>query len=335
MILVTGATGLVGGHLLWHLLQDKEKVVAIRRVTSNLKPLRNIFRFYTDVPDKYLERVLWRTADVLNKESLENAMHDISEIYHCAAVVSLGNKPGNIHEINVQGTRNMVEIAMKAKIRKFCFVSSIAACGSGNEGLPANENSIWEDNKSRSPYARSKYLSEQEVWKAIREGLNAVIVNPGVILGFSGANTGSSQIFSIVRKGLPFYIDGGSSYVCVEDVIKAMIMLMKKQTRQERYILVEGNYTNREILHKIARAFGKIPPFIKIGKSIINAIGAILEITGKLTGMKPPLDRNLARSVTNRSYYSAAKIMLEFGFEFSAIDTCIEKTSKFMMKKLD
>jgi len=333
MILITGATGLVGGHLLWHLLQENEQIVAIRRKTSDIQPLKNIFRFYTDKPEKFLERVLWRTADVLDRESLENAMLEISEVYHCAAVVSLSNNPDNIHEINVQGTRNMVEVSMKWQIRKFCFVSSIAACGTNENDLPVNENSKWEDNKTRSPYARSKFFSEQEVWKAISNGLNAVIVNPGVILGYSGTNTGSSQIFSVVRKGLPFYIDGGSGYVCVEDVVRAMIILMKSKTNSERYILVEGNYSNYEILKKMAKAFGKNPPFIKISQRFIYTVGAFVEFTAKIFGFKPMFDRNLARSVTNRSYYSSEKIIREFGFEFSSIENCIDKTCKFLMKK--
>jgi nucleoside-diphosphate-sugar epimerase len=333
MILVTGATGLVGGHLLWHLLQENEQVVAIRRGTSTVQPLKNIFRFYTNEPEKYLERVLWRTADVLDRESLENAMQDISDVYHCAAVVALGNDPKNIQEINVQGTRNVVEIAMKTRIRKFCFVSSIAACGVGNDGLPADENSKWEDNKTRSPYSRSKYYSEDVVWEAANSGLNAVIVNPGVILGYSGTNTGSSQVFSVVMKGLPFYIDGGSGYVCVGDVVRAMILLMKSNVHSERYILVEGNYSNYEILKKIAKAFGENPPFIKISHGFIYTLGAFVEFTGKIFGFKPMFDRNLARSVTNRTYYSSAKIIGEFGFEFSSIENCIDKTCKFMMKR--
>jgi nucleoside-diphosphate-sugar epimerase len=333
MILVTGATGLVGGHLLWHLLQENEQVVAIRRGTSNVQPLKNIFRFYTSEPEKYLERVLWRTADVLDRESMENAMKDINEIYHCAAVVTLGNHSGNIHEINVQGTRNVIEIAMNIKIRKFCFVSSIAACGVGNDGFPADENSKWEDNKTRTPYSRSKYYSENVVREATKSGLNAVIVNPGVILGFSGTNTGSSQIFSFVRKGLPFYIDGGSGYVCVCDVVRAMIILMKSNVHSERYILVEGNYSNYEILKKIAKAFGKNPPFIKISQGLIYTLGAFVEFAGKIFGFKPLFDKNLARSVTNRTYYSSEKIIREFGFKFSSIENCIDKTCKFMMNR--
>jgi len=133
MILVTGATGLVGGNLLWHLLQQNERVTAIRRSTSNLEPLRTIFRFYTSNPEEYLAKINWKIADVLDIKSIENVMSGISIVYHCAAVVSLGNKSDVMLDTNVTGTKNIVEAAIKAKVIKFCFVSSIAACGKATD----------------------------------------------------------------------------------------------------------------------------------------------------------------------------------------------------------
>lgn len=332
MILVTGATGLVGGHLLWYLLQSNEKVAALKRVKSNLKPLRNIFRCYTSNPDKYLERIEWRVADVSEKNSLVPAFESVTVVYHCAALVSLGSNPGSIEQINVTGTKNVLETAMLSGVSRFCFVSSIAACGSGSSESPADENSVWHDGVGRSPYSRSKYFSEQEVWKAIDKGLNAVIVNPGVILGYSGTDSGSSQLFSVVRKGLPFYIDGGSGYVCVGDVAKAMILLTESEVAAQRYILVEGNYTNRQILGYIARGFGKRVPWIKIGEGLIKFAGGILEDAGKLFGFKPPMDRNLARSAINHSFFSSVKISNEFGFRFTPMQKCIDAACKFMLR---
>lgn len=129
MILVTGATGLVGGHLLWHLLQENEKVVAIKRITSDLQPLRRIFNFYSVAPDNFLQRIEWRTADVLDEKSLDVAFDAISIVYHCAAVVSVGNGSDTMISTNVNGTRNVVGAALKKNVKKLCFVSSIAACG--------------------------------------------------------------------------------------------------------------------------------------------------------------------------------------------------------------
>jgi dihydroflavonol-4-reductase len=234
MILVTGGTGLVGGNLIWHLLKENDRIVAIRRRTSNPEALRIIFSFYTSTIDEFLDRIDWIIADLLDENSISEAMQNISVVYHCAAIVSFDNKAEIISETNVTGTRNVVRAALKNNISKLCFVSSIAACGSSGNDAATDEETGWKDSPNHSLYKLSKYYSEQEVWKGIKEGLNAVIVNPGVILGVSGTHTGSSEIFLHVQKGLMFYTKGGSGYVDVQDVVQAMILLTKSDISGER-----------------------------------------------------------------------------------------------------
>ncbi|HRZ97242.1 MAG TPA: NAD-dependent epimerase/dehydratase family protein [Paludibacter sp.] len=323
MILVTGSTGLVGGHLLWHLLQENERVTAICRHTSNLDSLFKIFCFYTPTPELYLDRIDWKIADVLDLNALQEAMKDVTEIYHCAAVVSLGNGTNNLLDTNITGTKNMVEAALASHVSKFCFVSSIAACGRSKKNELIDENSTWEDGKSRSAYSRSKYYSEQEVWTGIKKGLNAVIVNPGVILGYSGTKTGSSQLFSQVQKGLKFYTDGGSGYIDVRDVVKAMMLLMKNNVTAERFILVAENCTNKDILSWMAYGFYKPKPKIKMGRKLLLTVGFLSEILGKIFRFNPLIDSGMARSATNREYYSGRKIQERFGFVYSPVEYCI------------
>ena len=153
--------------------------------------------------------------------------------------------------------KNVVDAAIKSGVEKLCFVSSIAACGKAAHGEMIDEESCWVDTAHRSPYSLSKYLSEQEVWKGVARGLNAVIVNPGVILGVSGTETGSSQLFSQVRKGLMFYTNGGSGYVYVQDVVKAMMLLANSQISAQRFVLVAENCSNRDVLSWMADGFGK------------------------------------------------------------------------------
>jgi len=333
MILVTGATGLVGGHLLWHLLQENERVTAIRRKTSNLDSVFKIFSFYTPDPKIYFERIDWKIADVLDLYSLQEAMKDITEIYHCAAVVSLGIDSFNLMDTNIIGTKNMVEAALFSNARKFCFVSSIAACGRNKNGEQIDENSIWEDGEDRSSYSRSKYYSEQEVWKGIKNGLNAVIVNPGVILGYSGTDTGSSKLFSQVRKGLMFYTNGGSGYVDVKDVVKIMMLLMKSDFTAERFILVAENCSNRDVLSWMAIGFHKPTPKIKVGRKLLIVLGYFAEIIGKVFRFNPLIDRVMARSATNSEYYSGKKIQERFGFVYSSVEHCIHEVCQFIEKK--
>jgi len=332
MIVVTGGTGLVGGNLLWHLLQENDRVISIRRLKSNLEPLRQIFSFYSNEPDAFLSRIEWQVADVLDENSLLEVFRNVKTVYHCAAVVSLGCGSDTLLDTNVIGTKNVVDAALKSGVEKLCFVSSIAACGKATRGEMIDEESRWVDAIYRSPYSLSKYLSEQEVWKAIARGLNAVIVNPGVILGVSGVETGSSQLFSQVRKGLMFYTNGGSGYVDVRDVVKAMIMLTNSQIAAQRFVLVSENCSNRDVLNWIADGFGKRRPFIGIGKNMLWFVGIVSELLGKILRFKPLIDRGMARTATNREYYSSRKIQESIGFQFTTIEKSIESICQFQTK---
>jgi dihydroflavonol-4-reductase len=333
MILVTGATGLVGGNLLWYLLQENDRVMAIRRTSSNLDALRSIFSFYTSEPDKFLARIDWKLADVLDIDSIQEAMREATTIYHCAAVVSLGDNANTVLDTNVIGTKNIVQAAIHANVHKLCFVSSIAACGREKNKQKIDEHSVWTDDPNRSLYSRSKYYSEQEVWKGIRQGLNAVIVNPGVILGVSGNNSGSSQLFSQVRKGLLFYTNGGTGYVDVRDVAKAMIQLTNSEISGERFVLVGANCSNKDILCWMADGFGKHQPFIPIGRKALGLVGVISEVLGKVFRFRPLIDRGTARSATHREYYSSMKIESAINFQFTPIEKCIFDVCKFLLKK--
>lgn len=329
MILVTGGTGLVGGHLLWHLLNENERVSAICRTTSNKEPLQSIFSFYTSNPDDFLKRIDWRIVDVLDEISIQEVTVGVDVLYHCAAVVSLGNNSGSLMDTNVIGTRNVVQAALKNRIEKLCYVSSIAACGRATDSGIVDENCIWTDSPQQSSYIKSKYYSEQEVWKGITKGLNAVIVNPGVILGVSGTDTGSSQLFNQIQKGLMFYTNGGSGYVDVQDVVKSMIRLTTSSVSGERFVLVGENCSNKDILCWMADGFGKHRPFIGIGKKMLWTVGILSEFLGKVFHFSPLIDRTTARSATHREYYSAKKIRNTIGFKFTPIEKCVKEVCEF------
>ena len=329
MILVTGATGLVGGNLIWHLLTKNDSVVAIRRSTSNLDPLSVIFRSYTSTPEVFLARIVWKIADVLDEKSILEAMKGVSIVYHCAAVVSFDQKPENLYNTNVNGTRNVVRAALQSNIEKMCFVSSIAACGKGLKGIPIDENSKWIIDLYHSVYSKSKYYSEQEVWKGIEQGLKAVIVNPGVILGVSGTDTGSSQLFSQVQKGLIFYTNGGSGYVYVRDVVNVMIQLTNSNISGERFILVGENCSNKDILCWMADGFGKRHPAFKVGRPMLHAVASVVEIAGKLFHFHPVIDRSIAQIISQREYYVNRKIKDAIEIKFKPIEQSIHEICSF------
>jgi nucleoside-diphosphate-sugar epimerase len=321
----------VGGHLLWHLLQTNDKVVAIKRKTSNLNPLKLIFGFYTENPDAFLNRIEWRIADVNDAVSLLSAFEDIDFVYHSAAVVSLGNGSDEILQTKIQGTKSLLDICLDKKIKKLCYVSSTAACGNLSEGF-VDETTPWIESEGKSMYAKSKYYSEQEVWKAIKRGLNAVMVNPGVILGFSGTDTGSSLMFAKMKKGFLFYTESGTGYVDVRDVVTAMIKLMESEVTAERFLLIGENNSNREVQTMITKGFGKISPFIKIGKPFMLLVGFTMEILGKIFKFSPIIDRSLARTAFNRTWYSNKKIIDQLGISFISSAQSVRDVCNYMIK---
>lgn len=330
MILVTGATGLIGGHLLWYLLQTNDKIVAIRRKTSSIDGLKSIFSFYKSDVEALLQKIEWREADVLDIDSLVLAFRDVDIVYHCAAVVSLSSGSETMTDTNVSGTKNIVELALQQNISKLCYVSSIAACGQSVDDNYIDENTNWKNTDNRNAYSRSKYYAELEIWKGIERGLKAVIVNPGVVLGVSGTQTGSSQIFFQVKKGLAFYTSGGTGYIDVRDVVKLMILLLSSEISGQRFILVSENCNTKKILNWMADGFGKKRPKILISKRPLMLLGTISEFAGQVFKSKPLIDRSMARSVSHREKYSNNKVKLEFNYEFIPIKTCIADVCGFM-----
>ena len=204
MILVTGATGMLGGHLIRQLLRENNQVSALRRKSSEVESLKSIFRFYGDDVEDLYNRIRWIEADVEDYFSLCKAFEGIEYVYHCAAMVNLGKNDEKMLTVNVGGTKNVVNAALINNVKKLCFVSSIAALSDGNGRNPINEESLFSKNEKTTMYGESKRLAEKEINNGIQKGLNAVIVNPGVILGYTPNWSGSGELFKRVKKGLPY-----------------------------------------------------------------------------------------------------------------------------------
>lgn len=329
MILVTGATGLVGGHLIWCLLQENSQIIAMKRANSDVEGLKKIFQYYESDADALFKKITWKEGDVENYDTLFSAMEGVEYVYHCAAMVDLGKNSQRMIDVNVGGTENIVRAALNRKVKKLCFVSSIAALSNGNENKPTDENTPFHENERTTLYGESKRLGEKVVYEAILKGLNTVTVNPGVIIGYSKNMTGSGELFKRVKKGLPFYTNGITGYVNVQDVVKAMIVLMKSEVKNERFVLVGENKTHKDVLRNIADGYGKYRPFIGMGKSLIS-ISYALEMLGKLVGFTPLIDSSSARTSISKKRYSSEKFKKTFpDFQFSSIENTIHKICQF------
>ena len=324
MILVTGGTGLVGSHLLYHLTQKNDVIRAIYRTEEKREHVKKIFSYYTDDIQHFFAKIEWIKADITDVPSLEPVFKNITKVYHCAALVSFNPKDyRQMRQVNIEGTANMINLSIDAKVDKFCFVSSIAAVGNSINGKPIDEENEWSDEDNNSGYSITKYGAEMEVWRGSQEGLDIAIVNPGVILGSGFWNEGSGKLFTQINNGLKFYTEGITGFVSVQDVVRSMIILMNSDIKNERFVLVSENKSFKDILFVIADGLDKKRPSVKVGKLITSFLWRIDLLVTFLTKKEPLLTKNSAKASHNKSYYSSEKIKRELNFKFEAINKTI------------
>ncbi len=334
MILVTGGTGLLGSHLVYRLLTKGYNLRVLLRPDANKKLISRVFNHHNQSIEAYSKQLEWVEGDILDLPSLAHALQGVSQVYHCAAMVSFAKSDKKkLLFTNVQGTINLLNMSLEMKVQKFCHVSSIATLFSEPEKEFTDEGEPWKDIPKSSVYAQSKMLAEREVWRAMTEGLDAVIVNPSVILGAGNWNTGSCELFSLVDKGLNYYTTGVNGYVDADDVAKAMIALMEGPYSKTRYIVNGGNHSYKEIFDWIAKGLGKKPPQIKVNQLMAEVAWRLFAIKGLLTFTKPAVTRETARSSQKVYKYTSQKLIIDLGFAFTPINQCIEQTCVLYVKE--
>jgi dihydroflavonol-4-reductase len=327
VILVTGATGFLGAHLVCNLLLQGKTVRALRRAGSDMSEYHLIFNIYFANKAIDSATVTWVEADILDIPSLELAMKGIDEVYHCAAIVSFHQKDKkSMMKANEEGTANVVNCALRAGVNKFCHVSSIAAIGRSNITNQVDERTKWVTSNKNSNYAISKYKAEMQAWRGWAEGLNMVVVNPGVIIGPGRWDRGTGKLFTMVWNQLPFYTQGVNGYVDVRDVVKAMLLLMQNECFGERYILVGHNMENKYFIHSCAELLGKRKAFIKVNSFLATCAWVFSAIASIVTRKPPFITRETARASLNRYFYTTDKIKHRLSFEF----TPVQETLKYI-----
>ncbi len=329
MILITGGTGLVGSHLLYHLCRENQEVRAIHRRSSDLNGVKEVFSFYGGDYQSLFLKIKWVEADLLDIVALEKAFDNVERVYHCAAMVSfVSSDYQKMRRINIEGTTNVVNLAIDFKIQKLCYVSSVSAIENKDQNEIMNEADNWSSTEDKSGYAITKYGAEMEVWRASQEGVPVVIVNPGVILGSGVWHKGSGTIFKRIDKGMPFYTSGLTGFVDVRDVVQVMISLMNSPIQSERYILVSENLTYREVLNGIASELGRPKPRIQMKSWMAELIWRFEHLKSKITLSDPLLTKHTARSSVSVRLYSSKKIENSLNFKFNKISECISRVAK-------
>lgn len=322
MILITGGSGLLGLELITQLLDRGEKVIAL----YHKKPIL--------IQHPLLQHI---QGTVLDIPLLEKVMDGIDKVYHCAALVSFDPREDeNLFKINVEGTANLVNVAVAASVRKILHVSSVAALGRSQEGELINEKMLWTPATSNSRYGQSKYLGEMEIWRAVAEGLEAVIVNPVIILGAGDWNEGSTKIFKSVYDEIPWYSEGVTGFVDVRDVCKAMITLMESSVTAERFIICAENKDYRSVFNLIAKYLNKRGPSKLISPGIASIIWKLQKIKQFFSGVKPFITKETARTALAKSYFDNSKLLRAFpGFRYTPLEQTISETCRLLQQKLN
>ncbi|WP_143309354.1 NAD-dependent epimerase/dehydratase family protein [Chitinophaga vietnamensis] len=321
MILVTGGTGLLGSNLIRSLVEAGKQVRALYR-KSPAAGLQDI-----------QHKIDWFQADILDVCALEEAMAGIEQVYHCAGVVSF--TPGNnqLYKVNVEGTANVVNLAIDAGVKRLVHVSSVAAIGRAKEGKMIDEECEWEESKHNSQYSISKYLGEMEVWRGMAEGLEAVIVNPSIILGSGFWNDGSSAVFKNAWKEFPYYTEGVNGFVDVQDVVKAMMLLMDSTINEERFILSGDNWSYRQLFTEMATAMGKRPPHKLATPFMTGIVWRMERLKSMFTGKPSLITKETAHTAQLKVYYRNNKILDALpSFSYTPLQNTVRRYSEAFVK---
>ena len=324
MVLVTGGTGLVGAHLLLHLVENGYAVRAIYRNTTSIQKTKALFALYKK--ESLFEKIEWVQADITDIPSLEMVFENVEYVYHCAALISFDPTDEDLlRKTNIEGTANIVNYCIAKAVKKLCFLSSIAALGDlkNNEKI-ITEESEWNPEKQYSDYAISKYGAEMEIWRGQQEGLDTVIVNPGIIIGPGFLEQGSGKLFKRVANGLSFYTKGVTGFIAVPDVVRIAIQLMKNEYSNERFTLIAENLIFRDLLNAIADSLNVKRPFMHANPLLMNLLYRIDWFISTVFRQKRKLDRSTAKASYARNQYSNEKIMRVLGVEFLDIHRYIK-----------
>jgi dihydroflavonol-4-reductase len=316
-ILVTGGSGFIGAYIIKELVEKGYAVRAMRH--SKAAP------FF--IPAHINAKVEWVMGDVLDVVSLNEAMNGIDAVIHAAAKVSFhDSERRTLNKINIDGTANVVNIALENNIRRFVHISSVAAIGRTVTGETVTEEKKWLPGKWHTTYAISKYHAEVEVWRGAAEGLNSVIVNPSTVLGYGDWNMSSCAIFKSVYNEFPWFTKGINGFVAVADVAKATVLLMESEHSDERFIVNGDNWSFQQLFNTIADGFGKKHPHKEATPSMGSIAWRIEKLKSLFSGKKPLLTRESARVAQSITYFDNSKLLKALpGFSFTPLEKAIKK----------
>lgn len=338
MIYVTGGTGLLGSHLLVELTKENNSIRAIYRSEAKVNQTKQVFQYYFQNNwETHFSKIEWVNGNILDVPFLLESMAGCEYVYHCAALVSFHKSDFNkLIKLNREGTANIVNVCLAVGVKKLCYVSSTAAISTGSITSVASsstneltsEKAKWKNTPTTSGYSISKYNAEREVWRGIEEGLNAVIVNPCVILGAGNWNDSSLTIFRTLKKGLKFYPPGKNATVDARDVAEIMSTLMKSDIHSERYLCIGSNQSFFELMSEISKQLNVQSPSIKTSRFLVEIARRISWFISLFSSKKPSITKETVQSLFGDRAYDNSKIKTAIGFEFRTLEDTVENAIK-------
>ncbi len=318
-ILVTGGTGFLGSYLLRYLVhKGYNNIHAIRRPSSRM-----------DLVEEIKDKIHWIECDILDVIGLGKAMEGVQQIYHVAAMVSFESKHRKkMHQVNVEGTANIVNLALENGVEKLVHVSSTAAIGRRKKIKKITEKTKWERSDYNSEYGISKYLAEQEVWRGVAEGLKAVVINPGIILGAGFWEEGSASFFMKMWKGNKFYGKGGNAFVDVRDVSQLMIEMMEREVHGERFLAIGENWSYQKIFDTIADSLNKSRPTIALNPILGGLAWRVEWLRSRLTGSSAIVTKETVQNSFRTWIYENKKSIDTFNHQYISLEQTIKETGQ-------
>jgi dihydroflavonol-4-reductase len=306
-VFVTGGSGLIGSYLIPALVAQGHRVRALYR--GQVPAIADA------------DQVEWVEGDILDVALLRKALQGVGYAFHSAGLVSYAPQDADLlQQVNVEGTANIVDACLEAdEPVRLCHVSSIAAVGRSKGVAVLNENSKWDTGEKQSAYAESKHFGELEVWRGIAEGLQAVIVNPSVVLGPADWNRSSTRLFKYVYQERAFYTGGSANFVDVRDVVEAMLRLTFSEISGERFILNAGQLTYKEFFEEAAQGFGKKAPSFKVSPALAEVVWRLEHARAWLTGGRPLITKDTARVSAKSHLFDNQKVRKTVGMAFKPL----------------
>lgn len=324
-ILVTGATGYIGSALIQALHQQFGRHVHLKALVRKTSSRGSLEGF----PVEFVE------GDVTNPVSLWHATEGVDVVFHVAALVSYQQQDfRKLYTVNVLGTRSLIDACLKNSVKRLIHTSSIAAVGVLWDGALNPESATFQDWQRRFGYMESKYLAELEVLRGVAEGLDAVMVNPGVVIGqYPGSRTkmheASKLLLNIYEGKIPYYPAGGVGFVDIEDVVNAHIAAWKQGETGERYNVISENLSYKGLFDRIATfAHSHSRTAQPLDRWVGRVVGVASELISAVMRRTATITLDAVRLAERKLYFDNAKSRRELGLNYRPLDETIEKMLK-------